>query len=72
MTLQCFTCQYLYKPDMIIELSLRNLRSWQCLKIMFIQLDEFTYLIATSPYILNLEYRSHDFEYKNLYMYYTP
>ena len=45
-------------------------QAWQCLKIVFIWSDEFTYWISTSYYVLNLRYRPHYSKYKDLY--YTP
>ena len=44
--------------------------AWQCWKIVFIRSDEFTYWISTSNYALNLRYRPHYSEYKELY--HTP
>ena len=47
-----------------------NTQTWQFMKIVFIRSGEFTYLISTSNYVLNLRYRPQYTKYKDLY--YTP
>ena len=42
-------------------------QAWQCLEIVFIRSDDFTYWISTSNDVLNLRYRPHYSKYKDLY-----